>query len=339
MNTLQVIWFLLIGFLLTGYALLDGFDLGVGFWHLFAKGDKNRRRMLNAIGPVWDGNEVWILTGAGAIFAAFPPVYASVFSGFYLALMLVLLGLIMRAVSIEFRGQVQSEKWRASWDIAFSVGSTLPALLFGVALGNIMRGVPLDANGDFTGSFFSLLNPYSLIIGITGLAMIATHGAVFTQLKTTGSLEESAKKWTSAASIAYLAFFIIATIATFAFHSYLRANIWKMPLLGILPLMTLVSIVGIGFFNKKCEPKKAFIASSISIIGMMGIVGASIFPNMVRASNDPALSLTIYNSSSSKITLTVMLILTGIGMPIVIGYTIYIYKLFKGKVDLDEGIY
>jgi cytochrome bd ubiquinol oxidase subunit II len=338
MTTLQVIWFFLIGVLLTGYAILDGFDLGVGFWHLFSKGDKFRRTMLNAIGPVWDGNEVWLLTGGGAIFAAFPPVYASVFSGFYLALMLVLLGLIMRAMSIEYRSKVESERWRQGWDIAFSVGSILPALLFGVALGNVMRGLPLDANGDFLGSFFYLLNPYSLLIGLTGLAMIATHGAIWVQIKGSDKLEEDAKGWAQKAWYAYLGLWIVATIATFATQPHLTANFMKVPPLGIIPLIAAASIVATGFFNRKCEPGKAFVASSISIASLMGIVGASIFPNMVKAT-DPVNSLTIFNSSASQLSLTAMLIIALLGMPVVLGYTIWIYRQFKGKVLPEESIY
>ena len=176
MLELQVTWYFLIGFLLTVYAVLDGFDLGVGFWHLFTKSDEDRRVLLNAVGPVWDGNEVWLITGGGALFAAFPHVYATVFSGMYLALMLVLYALIFRAVSMEFRSKDPSARWRAGWDAAFSLGSVVPALLFGVALGNLLRGLLLDATKTYVGGFFNLLNPYALLIGVVGLAMIATHG-------------------------------------------------------------------------------------------------------------------------------------------------------------------
>jgi cytochrome d ubiquinol oxidase subunit II len=190
MTALQVIWFFLLGVLFVGYAILDGFDLGVGFWHLGAKGDDERRAMLNAVGPVWDGNEVWLLTAGGALFGAFPAVYASVFSGFYLALMLVLLVLMARAISFEFRSQVQSPGWRGAWDVVFSVSSTVAILLFGVALGNILRGITLDPAGNYTGTFFGLLNPYALMIGVLGLAMLAFHGALYMVIKGSGELEE-----------------------------------------------------------------------------------------------------------------------------------------------------
>ena len=190
---LQTTWFLLVGVLLAGYTILDGFDLGVGTLHLFlAKDDRERRTSLNSIGPVWDGNEVWLLTGGGALFAAFPPVYATVFSGFYLALMLLLVALIVRAVSLEFRSKEASPRWRQGWDVAFAVSSALPALLFGVALGNVLRGVPLDADGEYAGTFFTLLNPFALVVGLGGLAMFVMQGACWLNLKTEGAMKARA---------------------------------------------------------------------------------------------------------------------------------------------------
>lgn len=186
MTALQVIWFILIGVLLLGYTILDGYDLGAGFWYLFTKKEAHKKAIINAIGPFWDGNEVWILTGGGAIFAAFPDVYATVFSGFYLALMLVLLALIFRAVPIEYRNQHDNPQWKKWWDLGFGLGSALPALLFGVALGNVVNGLPLDELINFTGNFFTLLNPYPLLFGLTGFAMFLTHGALYIQLKTDG---------------------------------------------------------------------------------------------------------------------------------------------------------
>ncbi len=212
MTALQVIWFFLVGVLFVGYAILDGFDLGVGFWHLRAKGDDERRAMLNAVGPVWDGNEVWLLTAGGALFGAFPAVYASVFSGFYLALMLVLLVLMARAISFEFRSQVDSPGWRSAWDVIFSVSSTVAIVLFGVALGNILRGIPLDAAGNYTGTFFGLLNPFALMTGVLGLAMLAFHGALYMVIKGSGDLEERARGWVGPAGYVYLALFVVTAV-------------------------------------------------------------------------------------------------------------------------------
>ncbi|MBW2529952.1 MAG: cytochrome d ubiquinol oxidase subunit II [Deltaproteobacteria bacterium] len=336
MTWLQVVWFLLIGVLLTGFAVLDGFDLGAGFWHLFAKGDKQRRTILNAVGPTWDGNEVWLLTGGGAIFAAFPPVYASVFSGFYLAMMLVVLCLIARAVSMEFRSKEESPRWRATWDAVFGVSSSVAALLFGVALGNVLRGIPLDEAGDYTGGFFDLLNPYALLIGLTGLAMLLTHGANFIALKAGGELHEKARGWGFKAGVAYLALYVIAAGVTVATQPHLTENHAAMPVLWAVPVLGLVFVVGTLRHNRRGQPGRAFIASSLSIAAMMGNVGAGLFPRLVPALNDPALSLTAANSSSSEKTLMVMFILALVGMPLVLGYTIWVYKMFAGKVDVDN---
>jgi cytochrome d ubiquinol oxidase subunit II len=332
MSELQVTWFLLIGVLLAGYAILDGFDLGVGFWHLFARKDEERRIFLKAIGPVWDGNEVWLLTAGGALFAAFPPVYASVFSGFYLALVLVLLGLIFRVVSIEFRSQLQDPGWRSRWDLAFSLGSVLPALLFGVALGNLVRGLPLDESGNYIGGFFALLNPYSLLIGVTGLAMFATHGALYLVLKTEGGLQGRARVWASRAWIVYLPLFLLS--ATWSLVAHQEGSL-------LLPLgaglIALVAIAGIELFNRAGAGGRAFLASAVSIAALFGAVGSTIFPNLVRASNGASLSLTVFNASASQKSLTIMLALALVGMPVVIGYTVFIYRTFSGPVRGEDA--
>jgi len=331
MSALQVTWFLLVGVLLTGYAILDGFDLGVGFFHLFARKEEDRRTFIRAIGPVWDGNEVWLLTGAGAIFAAFPPVYASVFSGFYLALMLVLLGLIFRAVAIEFRGEVDSVRWRRAWDLAFSAGSVLPGLLFGVALGNVVRGLELDATGNYVGGFFALLNPYALLVGVTGLAMFATQGALYLTLKTTGELQERVRGWAARASLVLLV--LLLASAAWSLAEFTRG---PLALAVLASLASVAALVVARVSSGRGADGRAFVASSISIAALMGAVGAALFPNLVFASNDPALSLTVYGASSSENTLTAMLVMAAIGMPCVLAYTAYIYRTFAGKVGPDS---
>lgn len=338
MSGLQVTWFMLVGLLLTVYAILDGFDLGVGFWQLFTRKENERRALAAAVGPVWDGNEVWLITGGGAIFAAFPPVYASVFSGFYLAMMLLLLALIFRAVSLEFRGQVDSPRWRSVWDWSFGLGSSLAALLFGVALGNLLRGVPLDGHGDFTGDFFTLLNPYSLLIGATGFAMIATHGALYIQLRTGGEQAARAHGWASRAWFVYLGLFVATSVATLATQPGLLRNFRAAPVLWAIPLAALAAVSAVGVFNLRRKPAAAFAASVASIAAMMALAGATLFPDLVPALGDPARSLTLYNASSSECTLQTMLILALVGMPLVIGYTIWIYRRFVlGKVDPQES--
>jgi cytochrome d ubiquinol oxidase subunit II len=327
MITLQIIWLLLIGILIIGYAILDGFDLGVGCWHLFAKKGKERSSFIHSIEPFWDGNEVWLLTGGGALFAAFPAVYATVFSGFYLPLMLILLGLIFRAVSIEYRNKVEDPRWVGAWDIAFSFGSMLPSLLYAVAVGNLLRGLQLDAKGDYTGGFLALLNPYSLVIGLVGFSMFALHGALYLAVKTGGETQCKARRWAAQTWWVYALLFFVAEGWTAS--CYLRNGV-VLPF--VLATLAVVALALIKAFNNKGEDLKAFLASCASIALVMLSVVAVLFPNLVIATNDPALSLTIFNSSSSLRTLSVMLVIALIGMPVVIGYTIFIHRIFKGKV-------
>jgi cytochrome d ubiquinol oxidase subunit II len=339
MTGLQIAWFFLIGVLLIGYAILDGFDLGVGFWHLFTRNDEERRIVLNSIGPVWDGNEVWLLTGGGAIFAAFPPVYASVFSGFYLAMMLVLLALISRAVSLEFRSKVEDPRWRKTWDVVFAVSSSLAALLFGVALGNILRGVPLHDNGDYAGTFFGLLNPYALVIGLTGLAMLTTHGGLYLTIKAEHDLADRARSWAQRAWWAYIALAAVGTIWTLVGQPHLLRNYLAYPVLFVLPVAAVAAIVATRLWSKQGKDTKAFVASSVGIAGLMATAGVGLFPNLVPALGAPERSLTAFNASSSQTTLTAMLVVALVGMPLVLLYTAFIYRTFRGKVQLDEHSY
>jgi cytochrome d ubiquinol oxidase subunit II len=339
MNALPVAWFFLIGFFLIGYAILDGFDLGVGFWYFFTGEDNERRLLLNAIGPVWDGNEVWLLIVGGATFAAFPHVYATVFSGLYLALMLVLFALILRAVSIEFRNGIPSPRWHKAWDVGFAVGSVIPAFLFGVAFGNILRGLPLDETKNFAGTFFDLLNPYALLIGLLGFSMLATHGALYLVLKIENNLVQQAADWARKAWYVYLGLFVIASAATMITQPRLLANYKAIPVLWLLPLFALGTIIMIGVFSKKGEQTKAFTFSALSIVGLMAMSGVALFPSLVPALDKPELSLTVMNASSSSLTLKIMLILALVGMPIVIGYTVWVYRTFAGKVKLESDSY
>jgi len=331
MEALQIIWFLLIGVLLIGYAILDGFDLGVGFWHLFAKKKGERSAFIESIEPFWDGNEVWLLTGGGALFAAFPPVYATAFSGFYLALMLVLLGLIFRAVAIEFRNKVDHPGWTKAWDFAFAFGSILPSILYGVAIGNILRGLELNAIGDYTGGFLALLNPFALLCGLVGLSMFALHGALYLAMKLDGKIAGDARRWASKAWVVFVALFIVATVwgAKGFFYD-----------ITVVPLVLALFVVGasvMGFlFNRAGRAVAAFIASCETIAFTMLAVAAALFPYMVPCTNNPEWSLTLSNSSSSQLTLTAMLVIALIGMPLVLAYTWFVHRVFKGKVKVAE---
>jgi len=336
---LNTTWYLLFGVLLAGYAILDGFDLGVGVLHLFTSDETEKRINLNAIGPVWDGNEVWLLTAGGALFAAFPPVYATVFSGFYIAMMLLLTALISRAVSIEFRGKVDSHRWRKVWDWAFGIGSLLPAILFGVAVGNIMRGVPIDEHGLFTGSFLGLLNPYSVLIGVLSLTMFTLHGALYLAIKTDGQRQARLAGAASVLWIALVLIYVLATLYTFFEASYLLEGALGNPLTWLLFCLLLIAMVYLPVAIKGKQYFRAFMASSLSMLCLIGLPAVSMFPRLVPSATDLTYSLTIYNASSTQLTLKVMLIIALIGMPIVIGYNWYIYKMFAGKTELSADSY
>jgi len=333
---LNIIWFLIVGILFTGYAILDGFDFGVGILHLFVKKDEDRRILLNSIGPVWDGNEVWLVTGGGALFAAFPGAYATVFSGFYNAFMLLLAALIFRAVSIEFRSKEPGKAWRQGWDIAFSLGSFLAAFLIGVALGNITRGIPLDSQGDFIGTFTGLLNPYSLLLGVTVVALFAMHGAIFLVLKTEGELQATVKGWIPRLIALFLVLFISFNIATFFECPDLVAVMLTRPYGFLVLSLDIAAALSIGFLTAKGYEFGSFLMSALTMVLLMAVLGISYFPHIVRSAPDPSNSLTIFNCSSSQKTLGIMLIIAVIGVPIVLAYTVSIYWIFRGKTRLGH---
>lgn len=336
---LNTAWFLLFGILIIGYAILDGFDLGVGILHLFTRDEQRRRINLNAIGPVWDGNEVWLLTGGGALFAAFPVVYATVFSGFYLAFMLLLAALIARAVSLEFRGKLARSSWRRFWDWSFGLGSLVPALLYGVAVGNILRGIPINEQGIFTGSFLGLLNPYSLLVGVTGLAWFIMHGAAFMMMKTGPDHQRDLQPWLYGGWMAFTVLYLVSTFMTVAGSPFLFAGLTGSPLFWILLTLLVAALVYIPVAAKAHRHLQTFLSSSLLMAAATGLTGLSLFPRLVPSSINLEYSLTIYNASSTPKTLTVMLIIALIGMPLVIGYTAFIYRVFRGRVELTEDSY
>jgi cytochrome d ubiquinol oxidase subunit II len=329
---LQVLWFILYGVLIAVYAILDGFDLGVGVISLFKIKSSDKRILKQAIGPVWDGNEVWLLTGGGALFAAFPIVYATVFSSFYMAFMLLLFALIGRAVSLEFSGKVESPVWEKSWDICFGISSLLPCILFGVAIGNIMKGIPLNQEGIFTGTFLGLLNPYSLIIGLLSLSMFITHGALYMALKTEGQLAHSMRVWAARSWMAWVSLYGLATVLSFFMTPHLFEKTPISPLKYFLILVLLTVLILIPLLIHKKKNGWAFTASSLAIVCHVLLVGSSLFPRFVISSTNLEYSLLIANSSSTNRTLTAMLVITLAGLPIVIAYTIWIYRIFKGRV-------
>ncbi len=336
---LNIIWFALVGILFTGYAILDGFDLGIGALHLFTKTDDERRIMINSIGPVWDGNEVWLVTGGGALFAAFPEAYATVFSGFYFAFILLLFSLIFRAVAIEFRSKMPMRWWRRAWDVGFSAGSIVSALLIGVAIGNLVRGIALDNQHEFAGSFFDLLNPYALAVGITTVALFIMHGAIYGVLKTEGSIQAKLLGWVNNTIIFFVICYITITMATLLFIPEFTAHIRTNPWLFVIAIANMLAIANIPREIDRQRYWRAFLSSAASIAALLLLFGIGLFPNMVYSNPNPEYSLTIYKAASSPATLKIMLVIALIGMPLVVAYTTSIYWIFRGKVRLDENSY
>lgn len=340
-STLCIVWFALLGVLLIGYAILDGFDLGVGMMQPFvARTDEERRVVLNSIGPIWDGNEVWLVTFGGALFAAFPEAYATIFSAFYDALFLVLFGLVLRAVSIEFRSKLETPRWRSVWDHVFFGSSVLVTFLFGVAVGNSMRGIALDQRHEYTGGFLELLSPFALASGLMAVALFALHGSIFLFLKTEGELQKRIVPRVRIAYVNFIGTFALATgLALWRTPTTLE-NLIQHPLLWSVPALLAVSVIGVGVALRRRKNIAAFAFSSVMIASFVGLLGIGLFPNLVRSSVAPeAHSLTVFNAASSPRTLEIMLLIAAIGMPLVLTYTGIVYWTFRGKVRLDASSY
>ncbi len=330
----QVIWFILWSVLWAVYFMLDGFDLGAGMLYPFitAKEDE-KRAVLNSIGPVWGGNEVWLLTAGGATFAAFPATYALMFSYLYSALLLLLFSLILRGVAVEFRGKAEGAGWKRGWDLGLFLGSLLPALLLGVAFGNIFMGLPMDAEG-YHGGLLSLLNPYGLLTGILFVLLFLVHGALWISVKTSGELEKRAIKTANGAWYALLITAVLFLVYT-AFATKLYANYLKAPVLLALPALAVLSLLAVKFFSIKGKYLKAFFASCLTILMVTFTGVAGLFPDLIPSSISPAHSLTIFNSSSSVYTLKIMTVVAVVFVPIVILYQAWAYRIFRGKpVDI-----
>jgi cytochrome d ubiquinol oxidase subunit II len=336
---LNFIWFLIVGVLFTGYAMLDGFDLGVGALHLFAKKDEERRILLNAIGPVWDGNEVWLVTGGGALFAAFPPVYATVFSGFYIPFMLLLVGLIFRAVAIEFRSKRPERWWRQMWDIGFCAGSVLSAFIIGVTMGNIAWGVPLDEHREFAGHVLGFLHPYALLLGATTVALFAMHGAIYALMKTEGHFHSRIRSWIVPCMAMFIVLYVATTQATLLYCPHMTETVKRHPELAGISVVNMIAIANIPRAIHRKRDRAAFLSSCVAMIALMALFGAGLFPRMLYSVPDVHHSLTVYNASSSQQTLGNMLVIAIIGVPVVLAYTVSIYWIFRGKVQRDHLVY
>lgn len=337
---LETLWYAIIGISMIMYTVLDGFDLGVGALHLFAKNDHQRRIFLNAIGPVWDGNEVWIIIVMGGLLAGFPNAYATIFSGFYTLLMILLTGLIFRAVAIEFRSKQESASWRKVWDFIFFLSSVVTGIVIGIVLGNLIIGIPLDADQDYHGGFWQLINPYALLVGVTGMSLFAMHGAIYLAMKTEGEAQETVRRWINGAIGVFLFFYFALTAATLAYMPRMLQQMEKHPFFLLVPLLALLSIFAIPWQVRKKNEGWAFIFSCLSIALLVGLFGLGMYPHLVYSTVEPAThSLTIYNAASTHPSLRNLLVVVAIGVPLVLAYGFWIYRIFRGKVKLDPSSY
>jgi cytochrome d ubiquinol oxidase subunit II len=362
---LRLIWWLFLGVLLIGFAIMDGFDLGAATLLPFVgRNDVERRQVLNAVGPVWDGNQVWLILGGGAIFAAWPAIYAASFSGFYIAMFLVLAALILRPVGFEFRNKITSSGWRTGWDYALFIGGAVPSLVFGVAVGNMLLGVPFRINPDMrifyegTG-LFELLNPFGLLAGLVSLSMLVGHGAVFIALKTDGAPAARARKIGSIAPLVHLVLFALAGVwvatglpgyglahavahdgpsnpllkeVTVSSGQWLH-NFREVPLLWLVPALGLAGSALTSLLMRADRTGLSFITSGIAILGTVATAGVAMFPFLMPSSIMPGASLTVWDASSSQLTLFVMLIATLIFLPLILAYTSWVYRVLRGRVS------
>ena len=333
---LESLWFFLWGLLWALYFMTDGFDLGIGTLYPFlGKNDTEKNIMINSMGPLWDGNEVWLLTAGGVTFAAFPLVYAVMFSSLYSALMLILFALILRGVSFEFRNKIESKGWTKIWDACIFVGSAAPAILFGVAFANIFRGIPIDQEGLYHGTLFTLLNPYGLLGGVLFLLLFIQHGANWLAIKTSGDLQDRA---VTTAKITWPILLVVAVVflATSGVATPLYDNYLAHPALFLVILFTVVALLGVRVFLARGAWFKAWFSSAATIVGatFYGVIG--LYPNLLPSSIDPAYSLSAHNASSTPLTLKIMLTVVIIFVPIVLAYQIWTYNLFKDKVTEED---
>jgi cytochrome bd ubiquinol oxidase subunit II len=336
-NSLEIFWYIVIIASICCYAMLDGFDLGVGVLHLFAKTDHERRIFLNAIGPVWDGNEVWLVVLIGALFAGFPFAYATLFSAFYIPLTCLICGLIFRAVAIEFRSRMASMVWRTTWDILFFGASLVIALGVGIALGNLIYGIPLDENHEFVGrKILSFWHPYPLLIGVLTLSVFVMHGTIFLIMKTEGEIQTRIKSWVNPTTIFFIIAYVVTTMVTLIYQEHMVERMRERPYLFLLVLADILAIANILHQIHQNRPGWAFISSCFNIGLLLVLFAVGSFPDLIRSSINPENSLTLFNSAASPKTMRVLAIIVMIGIPLVIAYGYYIYRVFRGKVTIDE---
>jgi cytochrome d ubiquinol oxidase subunit II len=332
-------WFLVFGAVISGYAILDGFDLGAGALHLFLKKEESRRIALNAIGPVWDGNEVWLVIGGGALFAGFPVAYAAIFSAFYVPFMVFIIGLIYRAVAIEFRSKEPGRIWRSVWDFVYFFSSTTVTLSLGLMLGNVALGIPLDANHEFAGHWLDFFNPFAILVAITTLALFMMHGAIFLTMKTENRLFTKTTILAKNFTIFFVIAFTLTSLYTLLYIPYLSDRIRSNPGFFILPVIMVLAVANIPRQLTRGKYRYAFISSAVTIASLLITVAVEVFPYLVYAPNVLANSITVSNGAASEKTMGLLLTIALIGIPLVGFYTSFLFWTFKGKVKLDEMSY
>ena len=370
-EVLRVIWWVLVGVLLIGFAITDGFDLGVGaLLTIIGRTDEERRVMINTVGPHWDGNQVWFITAGGAIFAAWPMIYATAFSGFYIALFLTLAALWMRPIGFDYRSKLPGKKWRKNWDIALFFGGFVPILIFGVAFGNLLQGVPFELDNTlkstYSGSFFGLLNPFAILCGLVSVALLLNHGSTWLQMKTDGFVESRARSASVVLSLATVVLFVLAGVwIAFGIDGYIvtsaidtgavtnpmhktvttETGAW-MNNYGLYPWMVIAPALGIlgglacAFFSKAARGGWAFVSSSVMIAGVILTAGFSMFPFLMPSSTMPDVSLTMWDATSSEMTLRIMFFVACVFVPIILSYTAYGFYVMRGRIknaDLDKS--
>jgi cytochrome bd ubiquinol oxidase subunit II len=335
----QVVMYLVLMVAIIAYATLDGFDLGVGCLHLFAKTDEERRLMINSIGPVWDGNSTWIVIGGGVLFAAFPKAFSILAPNLYTPFMLMLFGFMLRAAAIEFRSKNKLTEWRKFWDVSFFAASFILAIIVGIVLGNLIQGVPLNAQGVIVGGFPALLTPYTLTIGLLGIACFTMHGSLYVLMKTEGTFHTKIRSWTRITVAAFLILWIIASTFTFMYQPHMVRPFLLLPYLAIVPILSFAAILAIPYFVRHKKDGLAFLSSCLSIFLLLSLFLLGTFPHIVRSTLDPQASLTLMNSSVSELALWILVGVSLTGAPLSFFYFPYIYRVFKGKVVIDKMSY
>ena len=336
---LMILWYAVIGFSVIAYTVLDGFDLGVGILNFFTKKDQERRIFLNSIGPVWDGNEVWLVIVGGSLLSGFPPVYAALCSGFYDFVMILLAALIFRAVAIEFRSKEKHPLWRSTWDFVFSSASVIIAFTIGLILGNLVEGLPVDEHMQFIGNAALFFRPYPILVGITSLALLMMHGAIYLVMKTEDSLHDRLRIWASRCMIFFAIMYFLLTVATLIYLPFMTERLRDMPWLFGVAVLAMLSFANIPREFSKGNDGLAFLSSCSVIALLILLFGIGTFPYLIRSSVHPDHSLTIFNTSSSPLTLSVLLIIVCIGIPLVLAYGFCIYRVFRGKVKMGPNSY